>query len=96
MDGVKQVKLHGRFIDVQARIERLDSMSAHADAAEIVKWLTGFTQPPQITYIVHGEPPAQAALALRIKTELSGRPTRPRMARRSNLSIEHRDPCQPR
>jgi metallo-beta-lactamase family protein len=71
VDGVKQVKIHGRFIDVHARIERLDSMSAHADAAEIVTWLTGFTQPPQMTYIVHGEPPAQTALALRIKTELS-------------------------
>jgi metallo-beta-lactamase family protein len=71
VDGVKQVKIHGRVIDVHARIERQDSMSAHADAAEIVKWLTGFTQPPQITYIVHGEPSAQTALALRIKTELS-------------------------
>ena len=71
VDGVKQVKMHGRFIDVHARIEKIDSMSAHADASEIVKWLTGFTRPPQITYLVHGEPPAQAALATRITTELS-------------------------
>lgn len=71
VDGIKQVKIHGRFIDVHARIEKLDSMSAHADASEIVKWLTGFTRPPAITYLVHGEPPAQAALAQRIKTELS-------------------------
>jgi metallo-beta-lactamase family protein len=71
VDGVKQVKMHGRFIDVHARIDKIDSMSAHADASEIVKWLTGFTRPPQITYLVHGEPPAQAALATRITTELS-------------------------
>ena len=71
VDGVKQVKMHGRFIPVQARIEKIDSMSAHADASEIVKWLTGFTRPPRITYLVHGEPPAQAALAQRITTELS-------------------------
>ena len=71
VDGVKQVKLHGRLIDVQARIEKIDSMSAHADASEIVKWLTGFTRPPAITYLVHGEPPAQAALATRITTELA-------------------------
>ena len=63
VDGVKQVKMHGRLIDVHARIEKIDSMSAHADASEIVRWLTGFTRPPQITYLVHGEPPAQAALA---------------------------------
>ena len=71
VDGVKQVKMHGRLIPVQARIEKIDSMSAHADASEIVKWLTGFTRPPRITYLVHGEPPAQAALAQRITTELS-------------------------
>lgn len=71
VDGVTQVKMHGRLIDVHARIEKIDSMSAHADASEIVKWLTGFTRPPQITYLVHGEPPAQAALAQRITKELS-------------------------
>ena len=70
VDGIKQVKMHGRLIDVHARIEKIDSMSAHADAQEIVRWLTGFTAPPAITYLVHGEPPAQAALATRITTEL--------------------------
>jgi metallo-beta-lactamase family protein len=70
VDGIRQIKMHGRLIDVHARIERIDSMSAHADAAEIVGWLGGFTSPPRITYLVHGEPPAQAALAARITAEL--------------------------
>jgi metallo-beta-lactamase family protein len=70
VDGAKQVKMHGRFIDVHARIEKIDSMSAHADAGEIVRWLRGFTKPPTMTYLVHGEPTAQAALATRIGNEL--------------------------
>ena len=41
-DGAKQVKLHGQFVPVAARIERIDSMSAHADAGEIMRWLAGF------------------------------------------------------
>jgi metallo-beta-lactamase family protein len=45
-------------------------MSAHADAAEIVRWLRGFARPPEITYIVHGEPPAMTALAAAIEGEL--------------------------
>jgi metallo-beta-lactamase family protein len=77
VEGIKQIKMHGRLIDVHARVERLDSMSAHADAAEIVRWLTGFTSPPRITYLVHGEPPAQAALATRITTELGWKPHSP-------------------
>ena len=70
VDGVKQVKMHGRLIDVHARIEKIDSMSAHADAGEIIRWLRGFTRPPKTTYLVHGEPPAQQALSARIQSEL--------------------------
>jgi metallo-beta-lactamase family protein len=69
-DGAKQVKIHGATVVVQARIERIDSMSAHADAAEILRWLSGFSRPPAMTYLVHGEPSALEALATRIQTEL--------------------------
>lgn len=70
LEGAGTVKIHGQLVPVAARIERIDSMSAHADADEIMRWLRGFTRPPQMTYIVHGEPPAQAALKSRIETEL--------------------------
>ncbi|HTM24886.1 MAG TPA: MBL fold metallo-hydrolase [Vicinamibacterales bacterium] len=70
VDGEKSVKIHGEWIPVAAAIERLDSMSAHADAGEIMRWLSGFTAPPTQTFIVHGEPPAQDALGARIQAEL--------------------------
>jgi metallo-beta-lactamase family protein len=69
-DGAKQIKMLGQDVRVSARIERLDSMSAHADANEILRWLKEFASPPQITHIVHGEPPAAAALEQRIRNEL--------------------------
>ena len=50
-------------------------MSAHADAGEIMRWLGGFTRPPSMTYLVHGEPVALEALRTRIVTERSGRCT---------------------
>jgi metallo-beta-lactamase family protein len=68
-DGAKVVKLLGREVPVVAHIERLESMSAHADAGEILRWLSGFTRPPQMTYLVHGEPIALEALAARIASE---------------------------
>src|SRR4029078_13445781 len=43
-DGAKQVKIHGQFVPVAARIERIDSMSAHADASEIMRWVSGFVR----------------------------------------------------
>jgi len=70
VDGAKQVKLLGQSVPVHARVERIDSMSAHADAAEIMRWLSAFKRPPAMTYLVHGEPAALTALAGRIKSEL--------------------------
>ena len=70
VDGEKQVKIHGEWVPVNATIARLESMSAHADANEIMRWLANFTRPPTHTFIVHGEPAAQDTLGARIQAEL--------------------------
>ncbi|HSL24021.1 MAG TPA: MBL fold metallo-hydrolase [Vicinamibacterales bacterium] len=70
VDGARAVRIHGADVPVEARIARLDSMSAHADASEILRWLRNFRRPPTATYVVHGEPVATAALQQRIATEL--------------------------
>ena len=69
-DGAKETKLLGRVVPVAARIERIDSMSAHADADEIMRWLSGFTRPPRTMFLVHGEPAALTALESRISTDV--------------------------
>jgi metallo-beta-lactamase family protein len=69
VDGAKEVRLLGRSIPVAAHIERLDSMSAHADAGEIMRWLSGFSRPPRTVFLVHGEPIALDALAARIRRD---------------------------
>jgi metallo-beta-lactamase family protein len=66
-DGIHEVKMLGRVVPVMATIEQLDSMSAHADTNEIMRWLSNFTKPPVMTYLVHGEPIALRALAARIQ-----------------------------
>jgi metallo-beta-lactamase family protein len=70
VDGEKSVKIHGDWVSVAARIEQVDSMSAHADSGEILRWLHGFTSPPKQTFIVHGEVTAMEALSQRIDREL--------------------------
>jgi len=69
LEGATSIRMKGRDVPVAARVERLESMSAHADAAEIMKWLRGFSRPPSMTYLVHGEPEALAALKARIEIE---------------------------
>ncbi len=69
-EGAKFVRMHGQDIPVRARIERLDSMSAHADSNEIMRWLGGFKKAPALTCLVHGEPEPMDALKARIEAEL--------------------------
>jgi len=69
VDGATTVRMKGREVPVAAHIERLDSMSAHADAGETMRWLSNFTRPPKMTYLVHGEAEALSALKTRIERE---------------------------
>jgi len=70
VDGAPEIKLLGRTYPVAAHIERIDSMSAHADAGEILRWLSAFVRPPRMTYLVHGDPVALKALAAKLAAEL--------------------------
>lgn len=71
IEGAKYIKMYGQEVPVRAHIAKINGMSAHADAGEIMRWLRTFPRAPKMTYLVHGEPPAQAALQTRIQQELS-------------------------
>ena len=70
LNGIKQIKIHGDLIPINAQIESIRSTSAHADYAEILQWLKHFDTPPIKTFITHGEPEAALSLKTKIETEL--------------------------
>jgi metallo-beta-lactamase family protein len=70
LDGARTLRMFGRDVAVQARIECLDALSAHADRDELLRWLGGFTRPPRVTYLVHGEPAAAENLARTMRDRL--------------------------
>ncbi|HCR44520.1 MAG TPA: MBL fold hydrolase [Ruminococcaceae bacterium] len=55
VDGVKEVKLFGEEIKVQAKIYNFKALSGHADRKGLLKWISSFTQPPRRVFVVHGE-----------------------------------------
>ena len=79
IDGEREVKVHGGWIEIRAEIADLTSLSAHADSDQLIRWLSGLTAPPRETFVVHGEPNASAALRDRIERELGWRCSIPRM-----------------
>lgn len=87
IEGQRQVKIHGDWIDIRAEVADLEMLSAHADANEIMRWLGGFRQPPTATFVVHGEPTSALALHDRISSELGWASSISRMDESIELTV---------
>jgi metallo-beta-lactamase family protein len=70
VSGARELKIHGNYYAVKAEVMQLQSVSAHADAKQIVEWLRPLARPKHC-FITHGEPLAADSLRLRIEEQLS-------------------------
>jgi metallo-beta-lactamase family protein len=77
VDGAREVRIHGRSIPANATIAKIDSMSAHADRGEILRWLATLGSAPRRLCLVHGEPAPMDALKALIQNRLSWTPHTP-------------------
>lgn len=68
--GERVTRMFGDMVEIGAEIAELPMLSGHADAAEIMRWLKGFSTAPRRVFVVHGEPAAAEALRIRIDLEL--------------------------
>ena len=69
LQGAREVRIHGQWVPVNAQVVNLPELSAHADANELMRWLSGFRHAPSRVFVVHGEPDASEALRVRIDKE---------------------------
>ncbi len=83
-DGEKQVKIHGRYVPVRAEVHVTNAYSAHADAEQMVQWLSTMKR-PDTAYVVHGEEEAARALAARLAGDLGWNAVVPRYLERVRL-----------
>jgi len=67
VDGVRQLKMFGRYVPVRAEVVMDDEFSVHADADELLSWLEDLPEAPEQVYLVHGEEDSREALATRIR-----------------------------
>jgi metallo-beta-lactamase family protein len=70
VEGAPEVKIHGRLIPVRAKIAKIDSMSAHADRSEILRWLGMLPDKPRQLHLVHGDSGPMNALKAAIHEHL--------------------------
>jgi len=79
VDGDEEIKIHGQWIPVKAHVSRVSGLSAHADAGELMVWLARRERDPEKVVLVHGEFPAQEALAERLNEEFGWQPSIPEL-----------------
>ena len=66
LEGARELKIHGSWTHVAAEVASLPMLSAHADAAELIKWMRAFdagdVEKLRRVFVVHGEPQGSEAL----------------------------------
>jgi len=67
LEGAKEIKFFGKYYPVNAKIESIHSLSAHADRDELLLWLSEIENTPENVFLIHGEP--TAADAFRVKLQ---------------------------
>jgi len=77
IEGEEKVKIHGQWIPVNAHISKVTGLSAHADAGELMVWLSRRELDPEHVVLVHGEYEAQKAFAERLSEEYGWQPSIP-------------------
>jgi metallo-beta-lactamase family protein len=63
------VRIYGEWVAINAQVANLATLSAHADAEELLRWAKGFQSPPKKVFVVHGEPQPADTLRSRLDHE---------------------------
>lgn len=66
-----ELKIHGKYYPVRAKVVELTGLSAHADQSELIEWIQKYQNPPKQIFLVHGEASALEALRVKIQTDLN-------------------------
>ena len=86
-EGIKELKIFGKYVPVHARIRQLHSLSAHADQSELIKWVSQLKTPPEKVFLVHGEPGAADAFRVKLKSVFGWDTIIPKLGDIVNISI---------
>ncbi len=69
LERKKTVNIDGEQIDVKANITDMQTLSSHADQAQLISWLKNIKSIKKL-FLTHGEDPSRTALAKKIKEDL--------------------------
>ena len=67
LEGNKDLKVYGKIVPFNMQVAEIEGLSAHADHAELIGWMSKLKKKPERIFIVHGENEGAVALQKGIK-----------------------------
>ncbi len=55
LEGAKDIKMYGKYYQVNAKILNIEGLSAHGDQNDLLNWLSDLESKPKKVFLVHGE-----------------------------------------
>ncbi|XLS30716.1 MBL fold metallo-hydrolase RNA specificity domain-containing protein [Flavobacteriaceae bacterium M23B6Z8] len=66
-EGIRELRIFGKYVAINAEIKHLHSLSAHADQSELLDWMSQLNNKPQKIFLIHGEPGTADAFRVKIR-----------------------------
>lgn len=94
INGVRDIKLLGKTVNVKCQVMQVQGLSAHGDTDDVIKWIEAAKNPkPKMVFVVHGEPISLRSMAREICVELDVNALVPKRGTtfhmRTELSFSH-------
>jgi metallo-beta-lactamase family protein len=67
LEGAKEVKIRGKYCQVNAKVIEIEGLSAHGDQKDLVNWLSELEGKPKRVFLVHGEKEPAEELQMKIQ-----------------------------
>lgn len=87
LEGAHELKFFGKWYDVKAEVHHIESLSAHADQAGLLNWLSEIKEEPTETFLIHGEPTALDSFRVKIKDEKGWETNIPKLYTHKDLKV---------
>lgn len=78
-EGSHEIKIYGKYYTVNARIETIKGLSAHADQNGLLQWLSEIKNKPERVMIIHGEKHVADVFRVKLKAVYGWEGTVPKL-----------------